>query len=108
MRQRKNIGFGKKAIVAYIFAALASSALVYFGARALQNTSTQVAAVSQPDRSVGSILVPDHNGTCIKSAFDNRTGLMTDAGTAPCVSSLPAGGNLPPNLRGFQESFRGR
>jgi hypothetical protein len=108
MRQRQNIGYGKKAIFAYVGAALASALLVYFGARALQAPDAKVAAVAPENRAIGAIIVPDHNGKCIKTAFDNKTGQMTDIGTVPCASSVPTGANLPPNLKGFQESFRGR
>jgi hypothetical protein len=108
MRQRKNVGFGMTAIVVYIAAAIVATLVVYFSVHALQEPKEQVATASAANSSVGSILVPDHKGNCLKTSFNNRTGEMVDLGSVPCVSSGPANQSLPPNLEGFQKSFRAR
>jgi hypothetical protein len=110
MRQRKNIGFGFKAILAYVGAAIVSTLVVYFGVSALQESKDKVAVVERtaPDPHVGNIFIPDHKGNCVKTSFDNQSGRMSDVGVVPCVSSLPGNDSLPPNLEGFQKSFRRR
>ena len=66
------------------------------------------ASVTRNDPNTGIVLVPDGNGNCNKYSYGNDSGKATYEGTAPCDNSRPNDprGNLPPALRGMQNSLR--
>jgi hypothetical protein len=66
------------------------------------------ASVTKVDHTNGIVLVPDGEGTCHKYIYGNDTGKSTYAGTVTCDVSKPkdSRANLPPALRGMQDSLK--
>ena len=68
------------------------------------------ASVSRSEANAGTVLVPDGEGNCHKYVYGNDTGKSTYAGTVACDTAKPKDprANLPPALRGMQDSLRTR
>jgi hypothetical protein len=68
------------------------------------------ASVSRSEANAGTVLVPDGEGACHKYIYGNDTGKSTYTGITSCDTSKPKDtrANLPPALRGMQDSLRTR
>jgi hypothetical protein len=86
--------------------AVAAFTIHRFTATPLEPLTT--ASVTRNNHTNGIVLVPDGEGTCHKYNYGNDTGKSTYAGTVDCDSSRPkdSRSNLPPALRGMQDSLK--
>jgi hypothetical protein len=69
------------------------------------------ASVERAIANIGTLLLPDGQGGCLKYSYGNDTGKATFEGSAPCDGKPPKGapgGGLPPVLQGMQNSLRPR
>jgi hypothetical protein len=68
------------------------------------------ASVARSQANNGIVLVPDGEGNCHKYIYRNDTGKSTYTGTVACDTSrsVDTRANLPPALRGMQDSLRAR
>ncbi len=84
------------------------SAIILFNFSAADNQPVATASIKPDDRDVGKVLVPNGQGTCDKYTYVNASGKSTYEGTAPCDNDRPkdSRSNLPPALRGMQNSLR--
>jgi hypothetical protein len=90
-----------------LFAA-ATFTLYRFGTGPSEPLTT--ASVTRSQANNGIVLMPDGEGNCHKYIYRNDTGKSTYAGIVACDASRSADtrANLPPALRGMQDSLRTR
>ncbi len=68
----------------------------------------KAAAVTRDGTGVGTVLVPDGQGSCHKYSYGNDDGKAAYLGLAPCDHGAPKDprASLPPALRGMQDSLK--
>jgi len=83
---------------------------IYRFAAAPTEPLTTASVAKHEDIMLGTVLVPNGEGNCNKYIFGNDTGKSTYVGTVACDPSMPkdSRANLPPALRGMQDSLRAR
>ena len=109
-QHNKKKGSARKTVLAFSALTLvAGGALIVYNIKAANRAPATTASIARNDPGVGVMLVPDGSGNCNKFSIGNDSGKGTYEGTVPCdSSSLPRNsrGNLPPVLRGMQDSLR--
>ncbi|MGZ5803499.1 MAG: hypothetical protein ACXWLC_11820 [Rhizomicrobium sp.] len=87
---------------------VAGAAIVVYNIKSVDRAPATTASIARNDPGIGFVLVPDGNGTCNKFSIGNDSGKGSYEGTVPCDSSRPkdSRSNLPPALRGMQDSLR--
>jgi hypothetical protein len=109
MGQKKKSGTRKTVFAFCVICITAgSTALIVYGFRPAERAPATTASVARNESGIGVMLVPDGNGACNKFSIRNNSGSGTYEGTVPCDSSRPrdSRANLPPALRGMQDSLR--
>jgi hypothetical protein len=105
MAKRKRSAVRTAVFAVSAVAIVATSAVVLYLFTA---DNKPVVMVNRAEVAKGTVLVPDHKGTCDKFTISNDTGKSVYEGTAPCSDNRPLAGPgsaLPPALRGMQKSL---
>jgi hypothetical protein len=107
-RARKKKSWTTILAVSCLGICLAAAGTVFLFTREEPKPIKAAAAIPRNDNSgVGTVLVPDGQGSCHKYSYGNDSGKAAYLGLAPCDQTPPKTGraSLPPALRGMQENL---